>query len=85
MFLIPERYNVVFDPSKTANEQVLILLHHAGHEVDVNMLRDWIEYKNPSRFNLMLSQMHRQRLIEYNGTTCLITPIGIKSVETLIS
>lgn len=75
----------VLDNSLSTSKQALILLHHSNGEVDAEVLRSWIEYKNASRFRTeILQELHRQRFVEFDGVTCLLTPKGIKEVEDSI-
>ncbi|MBI5953474.1 MAG: hypothetical protein HY865_17610 [Chloroflexi bacterium] len=72
----------VLDTSLPTTKQVLVLLHHSNGEVDADVLRSWIEYKNASRFRTeILQDLHKKRFIEFDGVTCLMTPKGIKEVE----
>lgn len=72
----------VLDNTISTSKQALILLHHSNGEVDAEVLRNWIEYKNASRFRTeILQDLHRQRFIEFDGVICLLTPKGIKEVE----
>jgi len=74
----------VLDPQLSTSNQVLILLDHAGTEMDPNVLRSWVEYRNNTRFKEILRALHRDRQIEFDGISCQITPKGRMTVETLL-
>jgi len=75
----------VLDTTLSASDKVLILLYHSGVEIDAETLRSWIEYRNPTHFKKILRELHTNRLIEYDGITCLITPKGIQETEELLT
>ncbi len=54
----------VLDPKMAVPDRVLVLLYATPGAVDVNELRRWTEYKNPSRFREeVLQTLHEATLI----------------------
>lgn len=74
----------VLDPSMSAKNQVLMLLHHSTNWVSAADLLKWVEYSNSSMFRRsVLQAMHKARLIEFDSNKGLarISPLGAKTVE----
>jgi len=65
-------------------DKVLILIYDSVLGVKDNVLIDWLEYSNSSRFkNEILGNMHKEKKIEYNKNTkiVIISPLGKIYVE----
>jgi len=77
----------VLEPKLSLQDQVLLLLCTSAGKISVTDLLKWTDYKNASYFRKLLSQMHKQRLIELSadGSAALILPPGDKLASELIA
>ena len=64
--------------------KVLCLLYYKDKQ-SVSELQAAIEYKNSSRFKLILKRLHAERKIEYTDNLCILSPLGLKLAEEKIS
>ncbi len=74
----------VLDAGLSAKDKTLIILYHAAEAMDEGLLRDNVEYKNPTDFRrVVLKLLHQRKLIEYDmkNKTVEILPPGIQMVE----
>lgn len=74
----------VLDPDMATADRVLLLLHSATGPVAAEVLRDWAEYENASRFkSRILKGLHQKKLVEYDraGLKVEILPPGVVHVE----
>jgi len=74
----------VLDPKMAVPDRVLVLLYATPGAVDVNELRRWTEYKNPSRFREeVLQTLHEATLIHHDTVLGIatISPLGEREVE----
>jgi hypothetical protein len=77
----------VLDTDLTMKDKTLLLLYHHSESVHESDLVGWVEHSNASVFRRdILRKAHRQKLIEYNPTTRMVTisPKGIEYVEETI-
>lgn len=79
----------ILNPRMPHRERILVFLYDIHPKpMQENQLREWVEYKNQTRFrDELLRELHDSRLIEYNKSTgeIYISPLGIRTVETEIS
>lgn len=68
----------------TTKNKILLLLYDKNVLSDEE-LRASIEYKNKTIFNKILGELHKDRLIDYTNHICTISPVGIKSIESIIA
>lgn len=73
----------ILNPKLKCNEQILVLLY-SNNTMCVNDLIKNIEYSNKSIFKTILRSLHKNRLIEYDGINCTISPKGSKQAEQII-
>jgi hypothetical protein len=73
----------ILNPKIAVREQVLIFLFN-NSPLAKDELRKSIEYKNTSNFIKILKGLHAERLIEFDGNICEITPKGISKAESII-
>lgn len=74
----------VLDASLKARQQVLLLLYSVNGPVTASDLFEWVEHSNFSVFKKqVLGQLHKERLVEYDIVTGLLTlsPTGTREVE----
>lgn len=74
----------VLDPSKSADEKVLILLYAESGPVAVDDVLRWSEYANGSRMRRqVLTKLHKQALVHFDprNDTVQILPPGQRLVE----
>jgi hypothetical protein len=72
----------VLKTSLSAREQTLVLLYHNMAAISDEVLLEWLEYSNATRFRTqILSKLHSERLIEYNAQMAKLSPTGIRYVE----
>ena len=74
----------LLDNSMDASLKVLCLLYYKDRQLDGDLQAE-IEYKNSSRFKLILKQLHKERKIEYAGGLCVLSPLGLELAEEKIS
>lgn len=65
-------------------EKILLILS-ACDSMKVDDLVQNIEYSNKSVFKSKLKSMHQDRLIEFDGTNCIISPKGMVLAEQIIA
>lgn len=68
----------------TTKNKILLLLYDKNALLDEE-LRASIEYKNKTVFNKILGDLNKECLIDYANHICTISPVGIKSIESLIA
>lgn len=64
-------------------DQILVNLY-VNNTMGINQLIENIEYSNKSTFKNILKKMHKERLIEYDGEICVISPKGLNKAELII-
>ena len=77
----------VLNAAMKARDQVLLLLYSVNGPVTSADLYKWVEHSNVSVFRKqVLGQLHRERLVDFNVSTGLVTlsPTGIREVETTL-
>lgn len=66
-------------------EQVLVLLYNCREAQTAEELLRETEYVSKSRFRgTILKGLHKQRLIEFDGESCRISPLGVIEAEKII-
>jgi hypothetical protein len=74
----------ILDTSLGARSQVLILLYDSSSQTETK-LRESTEYSNPTKFRVILRELHGKRLIEYLADgSCVLTPKGTLEAEQLL-
>ena len=74
----------ILDAKMAARDKVLCLLYIKDGQNETDLQYN-IEYKNSSNFREILKSLHKEKLIEYSGGKCTISPIGIQKAEKLLS
>jgi hypothetical protein len=67
-----------------AKDQALLLLYSdPGSSVLIEDLCEWIEYSNPTIFRMLINEMHKQRLLEFDkeSESIVLSPKGVDYVE----
>lgn len=78
-----ENFTRVLSTKLRARDKVLVLLFDSSPRSD-SELREIIEYSNATKFKNLLRELHRERLIEYRGGECFISPRGSIAAEQII-
>lgn len=73
----------ILNQKMKCNDQILILLY-SNSTMNVDDLINNIEYSNKSTFKKILKDLHKKRLIEYDGINCTISPKGLIQAEQII-
>lgn len=73
----------ILNQKMKCNDQILILLY-SNSTMNVDDLIKNIEYSNKSTFKKILKDLHKKRLIEYDGINCTISPKGLIQAEQII-
>lgn len=73
----------VLDPKMSCAQQILYLLYLKSPQSEKSLL-DNIEYSNSSRFKIILKDLHRKRLIEYDNDVCILSPKGESEIEDFL-
>ncbi len=73
----------ILDPKMSCSKQILCLLYSKNGQNKDDLLKA-TEYKNPSRFDNLLNDLHRNRFIEYKDSKCILSPLGINEAEKLL-
>jgi hypothetical protein len=77
----------VLSPEMSAADKVLVLLHSESAWIKVTDLFSWTKYSNKSVFeSKVLTHLDANTQIEFDrkAVRCMITPLGIREVETRI-
>lgn len=74
----------ILDTKMNAADKVISLLYIHDSQTDTE-LQNAIEYRNITAFKKILKNLHKNRLIEYDNSKCMISPLGIKRAEMIIS
>jgi hypothetical protein len=77
----------VLDSAMKTRDRVLVLLYATPAPIGESTLREWSEYKKPSRFrDEILSELHTEALIHFDrrSETVIISPLGQRVVESQI-
>lgn len=79
-----DNFTRILNTTYTTKEKVLILLLDDSPKSE-NELRNNIEYKNISRFKILLRELHNTRMIEYSNPSKIeISPLGQIEAERII-
>ena len=76
-----EEVRRVLNSKIDTREQVLILVASVPGKVGVQALRDWIEYKNSTRFLSILAKLHSERMIEFSKSKSSVEILPPGSLE----
>lgn len=72
----------ILNPRLKFSEKTLIILASEYPESIMDRtLWDWVEHSNFYSYKKVLSSLHKEKLIEYTNSTCVILPPGLKMVE----
>jgi hypothetical protein len=76
----------VLNPKLSLDEHILLLTSSSVPSTSSQLLKEWVEYGNSTRFKKALRALHKQRLIEFDESTdnVEILPPGTVFVQTLI-
>lgn len=73
----------ILDPKMKTPCKILCLLYVKDNQSDAE-LQASVEYVNTSNFKKILRTLHKEKKIEYVGTNCKLSPIGINEAEALL-
>lgn len=73
----------ILNPKLIVPKQILIFLFNES-PISKNELIERTEYKNNTNFIKILKNLHKNRLIEFDGKECDITPLGVMEAEKII-
>ena len=76
-------FSRILDTRMSCADQIVCLLYLKNNQTEQE-LRKTIEYSNASRFKDILKALHKNRLIEYSDSICIISPIGIQKSRRII-
>ena len=92
--VIDRQVDLVWDDGETfmilnkklkASEKVLIALYKED-KVQVETLRNRVEYKNKSNFLKILLEMKKDKLIDVNEAgVCKLSPLGVNAAEAIVN
>ncbi len=74
----------IMDTKMSSINKVLCLLYIKDSQKD-NDLQNSVEYKNTTQFRRILKEMHSKKLIEYSSSICILSPLGEKQAEELLT
>ena len=73
----------VMDWSMSTKDQILILLYDRDKQTDRELQKS-VEYGHTTKFRGHLLDLHKKRLIEYDGLTCTLSTTGIVQAERIL-
>lgn len=74
----------VLETGLATTDKALLLLYNSVGSIEVEALREWLEYKNPSHFRArILAPAHKSKLIEFDDRLgrVQLSPKGVSRVE----
>lgn len=76
----------ILSPAVDLEQSILIFLTVSPGNIKISDLKRWTEYKNNTRFNAKLKELHKKRLIEFDQSSRVaqILPPGAKVAAALI-
>ena len=74
----------ILEPKMSCKNKVLCLLYVKDGQQDVE-LQNSIEYKNTTEFKRVLRTLHKDKLIEYSNSKCVLSPLGLSQAEDLLT
>ena len=83
---VDERSKTVLDTSMNVRQQIILLLHTHNDPITEDQLYSWVDYQNRSRFNSIVEDLRKQKLVFYHieDDVLRITPVGNQCAEKLI-
>ena len=74
----------VLNTKLNARQKILCLLYTEDKQSEDILLKS-IEYSNRSSFHKLLLQLHKERLIEFSNSRCILSPLGINQAESILN
>ena len=74
----------ILDTKMSCKNKVLCLLYIKNGQVDTDLQKS-TEYKNTTEFKRVLRTLHKEKLIEYADSKCILSPTGLIEAETLLT
>lgn len=74
----------ILDTKMSCKNKVLCLLYMKNGQLDTD-LQNSTEYKNTTEFKRVLRTLHKEKLIEYADSKCILSPTGLIKAETLLT
>lgn len=74
----------ILDTKMSCKNKVLCLLYMKNGQSDTDLQKS-IEYKNTTEFKRVLRTLHKEKLIEYADSKCILSPTGLIKAETLLT
>lgn len=68
---------------KNCKDQILIFLYKY-ETLSIEKLLEYTEYSNKTRFNSIITSLHKERLLDLYNSMCTISPSGIIYIERII-
>ena len=74
----------ILDTKMSCKNKVLCLLYMKDGQLDTDLQKS-TEYKNTTEFKRVLRSLHKEKLIEYSDSKCILSPTGLIEAETLLT
>lgn len=74
----------ILDTKMSCKNKVLCLLYMKDGQSDTDLQKS-TEYKNTTEFKRVLRTLHKEKLIEYSDSKCILSPMGLIEAEKLLS
>ena len=74
----------ILDTKMSCKNKVLCLLYMKNGQLDTDLQKS-TEYKNTTEFKRVLRTLHKEKLIEYADSKCILSPTGLIEAETLLT
>lgn len=74
----------ILDTKMSCKNKVLCLLYMKDAQTDTDLQKS-TEYKNTTEFKRVLKTLHKEKLIEYFDSKCMLSPTGLIEAESLLT
>lgn len=74
----------ILDTKMSCKNKVLCLLYMKDGQSDADLQKS-TEYKNTTEFKRVLKALHKEKLIEYTDSKCILSPTGLMEAEILLT
>lgn len=74
----------ILDTKMSCKNKVLCLLYMKNGQLDTDLQKS-TEYKNITEFKRVLRTLHKEKLVEYADSKCILSPTGLIEAETLLT
>lgn len=74
----------ILNTKMSCKNKVLCLLYMKDSQTDTDLQKS-TEYKNTTEFKRVLKTLHKEKLIEYFDSKCMLSPTGLIEAESLLT